>query len=97
MQTERISITEYCDHYRVQQEFIESLEECGIIELATEGPQKFIDQDQLAELERYRILHFELQINIEGIDAIRHLLQRQQSLVREVEILRSTLRLYERE
>jgi len=74
---------------------VESLEETGIIELASLGQQKYIEEEQLTELERYRMLHFELNINMEGIDAIRHLLQKQATLQHEIETLRTLLRLYE--
>ena len=90
-----ISITEFCSHYAIAQDFVELLEDNGIIVLESRGVQKFIDEEQLADLERYRILHFELQINIEGIDAIRNLLQKQAALQYEIEQLRSSLHLYE--
>ncbi|HEX8268425.1 MAG TPA: chaperone modulator CbpM [Flavobacterium sp.] len=95
MPTNLISIAEYCTHYRVEPTFVESLEETGVIELTDDAGSKFIREEQIAELERYRILHFELHINLEGIDAIRHLLHRQQSLLREIDTLRRQLRLYQ--
>lgn len=90
-----ISIAEFCNHYAITQDFIEMLEDNGIIALQSRGIQKFIEAEQLADLERYRILHYELHINVEGIDAIRNLLEKQAELLREINELRSSLRLYE--
>ncbi len=90
-----ISITAFCNHYRIAPEFVDLLEDSGIIALQCQGVQKYIDEDDLTELERYRMLHFDLQINLEGIDAIRHLLSRQSELLGEIERLRNMLRLYE--
>ncbi len=90
-----IPINEYCLYYKIEPSFVEILEDTGIIELASDGELKYIQEEQLGELERYRLLHFELNINIEGIDAIRHLLQKQEKLLREIDTLRSMLRIYE--
>ncbi|HEX8562072.1 MAG TPA: chaperone modulator CbpM [Flavobacterium sp.] len=95
MPEELISITEFCNYYSIKPTFVDMLEDSGIIQLRSHGIQKYIHEEQLNELERYRMLHFELHINLEGIDAIRHLLQRQSELLSEIERLRSTLRLYE--
>ena len=46
---------------------------------------------QLGDLERYCHLYYDLSINIEGIDAIRHMLARIEDLQREVHHLRRQL------
>ncbi len=90
-----ISVTEFCQHYQITPEFIALLEDNGIIVLQSQGIQKFIEEEQLSDLERYRILYFDLQINIEGIDVIRNLLEKQSELMHEINQLRSSLRLHE--
>lgn len=94
MQSESITLTEYCYHYQIEPSFIEILEDTGIIELTTAGEQKYIHEEQFAELERYRLLHYELHINIEGIDAIKHLLHKQRILIQEIDSLKNLLHLY---
>ena len=51
----------------------------------------------LYDVERYTRMYYDLSINIEGIDAIHHLLGRVESLQQEVNRLKSKLRLYETE
>lgn len=95
MQTELIRITEYCINYDIEPSFILSLEESGVIILTLVGEDKFIHEEQFGELERYIHLHYDLHINIEGIDAIRHLLDKVDHLQQEIQKLKGKLQLHE--
>jgi hypothetical protein len=86
---------EFCQHYQVESTFISSLEEYGLIELQIIEENKFIPADRLRDLEKYIHLHYDLKINMEGIDAISHLLARFTSLQNELASLRNKLRIYE--
>jgi hypothetical protein len=90
-----MTIQEYSVTYNIEPEFLTSLEECGIVFFSLEGEKKYIREEQLDELERYIHFHYDLNINIEGIDAIRHLLQRVHHLDAEVRQLKSRLNLHE--
>ena len=50
-----------------------------------------LPKEQMEALERMVRMHFDLNINLEGIDAIYHLLQRVENLQREVVSLRRKL------
>ncbi len=95
MQTELITITEYCNNYKVEPSFIGSLEEGGLIEITIIDQEKFIPVTQLYELEKYTRWHYDLRINMEGIDAIRHLLERVNTMKSEIEKLKTKISLYE--
>ncbi len=88
----KITIEEFCNHYRVETSFVHSLHTYGLIEFtsAADG-QHLIRYDQLAVLERYIHLHYDLEINIEGLDAVSHLLNQIHSLQAEVRQLRNEL------
>jgi chaperone modulatory protein CbpM len=90
-----ITIREYSVNYNIEPEFLISLEECGIVFFTLEGQEKCIREDQLTELERYIHFHYDLNINIEGIDAIRHLLHKVHQMDGEIRQLRSRLHLHE--
>lgn len=90
-----ISITEFCTHHELDYAFIRSLDEYGLVQIYTIEEDQFIEKEQLRELEKIMRLHYELQINLEGIDAIYHLLHKVSDLQNEVALLRNRLKLYE--
>jgi len=96
MQTEYlIDIKELCTYYNVKDSFIYSLQQTGLIEISFIDDTGFIESEQLAELEKYVHLYYDLDINIEGIETINHLLRRIASMRNEIFMLRSRLGLYE--
>jgi chaperone modulatory protein CbpM len=90
-----ITLKEYSVQYNIEPAFLVELEESGIIYFEAEGEEKYIQEEQLGELERYVRFHYDLNINIEGIDAIRHLLNKVNLMEHEIKVLRSQLRLHE--
>jgi len=96
MQTENlILVSEFCLNHNIEISFVRSLQETGLIEIATIEEKLFIDGNQLLQLEKIARLYYELDINLEGIDTIMHLLQRIGSLQDEIVFLKNRLRLYE--
>ncbi|MFD2921297.1 chaperone modulator CbpM [Terrimonas rubra] len=92
MQTaNNITIQECCTHYRVETSFVYSLQEYGLIEIIHNGEEQYIHYEQLALLEKYMHLHYDLDINFEGLDAIAHLLRHIENLQTEVKTLRNEL------
>ena len=91
-----ISATEFCRHHNIEVSFIDSLQDFGLVEITTVEGSGFIDEDQLEELEKMIRLHYDLQINLEGIDAIRHLLEQIQNMQSEITILKNRLQIYEK-
>jgi len=49
----------------------------------TEGGERYLTFTQLPDVERYSRMYYDLSINIEGIDAIHHLLQRMEEMQNE--------------
>ncbi len=92
-----ISTDEFCVHHNIEFSFIRNLCDFGLLETVTVKETQFITEDQLEKLERMLRLHRELDINVEGIDTIDHLLARMNDLQNEVISLRNRLRLYEDE
>jgi hypothetical protein len=90
-----ISANEFCLHYNIEVSFIQSLEEYGLIQITTSEEGSFIAINQLGEVEKLMRLHYDLNINFEGIDAITHLLKKLQSMEDDMLRLKNKLRLYE--
>jgi len=86
---------QFCEVYKVEASFINSLQEFGLIEVSVLEEKRFIDVRRIRELEKLIRLHYDLDINIPGIEAILHLLQRVNDLQGEISVLKNRLRRYE--
>ncbi len=92
-----ISTEEFCTHYHVEYSFIDSLQQYGLIEITRVNESAFIDTEKLNEIEKLVRLHYDLDINLEGIEAITYLLNRIKNMQSEITTLRNRLTMYEPE
>ena len=81
----------------IEPSFIDLLEEGGLIEVRIEGGEHYLLASQLPDVERYSRMYYDLSINMEGIDAIHHLLERMELMRREISTLRNQLIVFKRE
>ncbi len=94
MQNELIILTDFCSHCNIEPDFVLMLGEDGLIDIEVRNNANCFPASQLAELERYAHLYYDLSINVAGIDAIRHLLTRMENLQRQVHQLEDELHFY---
>lgn len=92
---ELIPAREFCSSHNLEVSFIYSLQQYGLIEITTLKETTYLPASQLPQVERIIRLYSELGINIEGIDAISHLLQRVEDMQNEIKTLKNKLNLYE--
>ena len=92
---EIIPVEMFCSYYHVELNFVETLESHGLISISYRDNQRFILKEEIAELEKYSRLHYDLSINVEGIDALKNMLEKIRLLQQETEQLRARLRIYE--
>lgn len=92
-----IQIEQFCVHYNIEYSFIKSLTEFGLLEITTIEDTHYLPKEYIGNLEKMIRLHYDLDINIEGIEAISHLLQRVDHLQAELTLLKNRLRQYEQE
>jgi hypothetical protein len=98
MQTEdMIVIDEFCASHQLEISFIYALKEYGLIEIIIVDQIQYIPNSDLSWLERILRLNRELDINLEGIDAISNLLKRIENMQNEITALRNRLSFYEEE
>lgn len=93
MNTELIIIKEYCVRNQVDPEFIIQLESEGLIQINIIEDERYIHVSQLTLLDRYIRWHYDLSINIEGIDVIQNLLYKIDDMQKEILRLRERVRL----
>ncbi|MXV50165.1 MerR family transcriptional regulator [Pedobacter sp. HMF7647] len=90
-----ITITEFCSHYQLDSGFVNALSDYELIHITRVDEQQFIAEDELYLIEKYTRLHQDLNINVEGIEAVSNLLDKIKSLQREIENLQTRLRLHD--
>ena len=93
--TDLISIKTFCTHYNVPVTFINALQDYELIEIVVSDNSNYIKTTQINEVEKMMRLHFDLDINLEGVDAIYNLLKQVEALKQEITMLHNRLRLYE--
>ena len=76
METEPlVSLEIFALHNEIEPSFIYRLREFGIVNLFKIADQDYLLRDELADLEKMIRLHDELEINLEGLHAIKGLLE----------------------
>ncbi len=92
-----ISTETICSQYEIEYSFVQSLSTMGLIQIEIIEQARCIHQDQIGDLEKIIRLHQELEVNLEGIDVILNLLEKERELQKELKNLKNRLRLYESE
>lgn len=90
-----IRVDQLCSNCDVEFSFINSLNDYGLIEIIVLDDEKYISNEQLKDLERAIHFHYELNINIEGIEVIYNLLKQINDLQQELNIAKNRLRLFD--
>lgn len=90
-----IPANEFCVCYNIEISFINLLHENGLIEIITIDETGYILKNQLPELEKIIRFYTELDINLEGIETIIHLLKRINEMQDEINSLKNRLRFHE--
>lgn len=73
---ERISRDELVRIYNVEITFFDSLEEAGLLKTETENNIKYLMFDELSNFEKLTNWHYDLEINLAGLEVINNLLQK---------------------
>ena len=90
-----IATNDFCVYYNIEHTFINSLQEAGLVQITIVNETNYIPETELQKLERMIHLHHDLEINIAGIEAITHLLDRVEQMQEKMRILKNQLRIYE--
>ena len=80
---ERISREELVKIYNIELTFFDSLEESGLVKTETENDVKYLLYEELPAFERFTNWHYDLDVNLPGLEVINHLLSKLEELRRE--------------
>ncbi len=90
-----LTVDECCTHYKIEVSFISSLHEAGLVSMSTIDDRTAVHHDQLNDLEKFIRLHYELEINMEGLETISHLLEKTKRMQQKIVELQNRLKFYE--
>jgi len=91
MDTQLIRLNDFCTSYEIEITFITELYNYDIIELKSVDDHQFIPLEELPKVEKMVRLHQDLNINIEGLEAVHQLLQRNSAMQEEIRLLKQKL------
>lgn len=95
MQNQLITVKAYCTYHHADPEFIDALEKGGLLNITVVDEERFIDYDQLTQLESYTRWYYDMDINVAGIDAINNLLLKVEQMQKEIQDLKQQLAVYQ--
>jgi len=91
---EHVSLDQFCQSCNIEMTFVYSLAAQDLCEIIVIEEKKYVFQEDLALLERLSRLHYEMEINLEGLYAIVHLQEKIERLKDEVKSLTRKLDSY---
>ena len=95
MDTEYISIDDFCRSYEIEESFMFKLQEYELLTLRIIDQEKYMYIEELPKVEKLVRLHHDLNINLEGIGAIHFLLERIIHMQEEIQMLKKRLQRHE--
>jgi len=84
-----ISIQDFCSYYDVSVSFLNELSNFGLITVYEQDDVKHLKTDDLDLIEKLMRLHFDLNINFEGLDVILNLLNKISELQTELKFYKN--------
>ena len=79
-----IPAKDFCIYHNVEYSFINSLEDSGLISITSVEQSAYISADEIQKLEKLIRLHYDLDINLEGIETIYYLLEKVEQMQKEI-------------
>ena len=86
-----IPAKDFCLHHNIEYSFISSLENSGLISVTSVKRSIFIHVDEMTKLEKFVRLHYDLDINLEGLETINHLLDKIENMQKEIVKLKNRI------
>lgn len=90
----RISCEEFTKIYKIELHFIKNLNLNGLIVLQHDNGTDYIDYDNIPLVEKFARWHYDMDINMEGIEVISRLLDKISSIQQENLSMRNELQYF---
>ena len=79
-----ISVVQFSQYHLLEPQFVLDLYQNGLVVLHERNQEFFIEEDDLTNVERYIKFHYELGVNLEGLEVINHLLKQIEVLQKQI-------------
>jgi len=90
-----IQIKQFCLYHEIENTFITELHNYGLVQIIVLEEDEYLQPEQLPAVEKMIRLHYDLKINLEGLDVIANLLDKIEVLQQNLTTTQNKLRLYE--
>ncbi|MGY3054703.1 chaperone modulatory protein CbpM [Pedobacter sp. UYEF25] len=94
MESKLIAIADICLYEEIEINFVHALADFGLITTIVVKKTAFLDADELPKLTRFQHLYKDLDINLEGLHAVAHLLNQLEDVQSRVISLENELNYY---
>ena len=84
-----IPAKDLCIYHNIEYSFVHDLEDSGLINVTSVKQEVFIPEEEIQKFEKFIRLHYDLDINVEGLETINYLLEKMERLQREIVQLRN--------
>ncbi|MEO6682471.1 MAG: chaperone modulator CbpM [Ginsengibacter sp.] len=84
-----IAAKEFCMYHNIEYSFIHSLKDSGLISVTKVQKEVFIPEEEMQKVEKFIRLHYDLEINVEGLETIHYLLEKMEKLQEEIRSLKN--------
>lgn len=91
---ERISREKLVQLYQVEIQFFDELEEYGLLHVTTENNIKYILFEDLPLFEKLANWHYDLDVNVAGLEVLQHVMMKLSELQRENRNLRNQMSIH---
>ncbi len=88
---ELIPAQDFCSLHNIEFSFISSLQSSGLISVTSVQSATYIHPEEIDKIEKFIRMHYDLDINIEGIETISYLLEKVERMQQEIVSLRNRI------
>lgn len=81
-------VIDICKTNNIERTFIQELHNNGLIEIIIQEEQEFLEEEQVLHVERFSTWHYELELNVQGIEVVNNLIDKIEELQRELRLLK---------
>ena len=79
-----IPAKDLCMYHNIEYSFIHDLENSGLISVTSVQQEVYIPEEEMQKVEKFIRLHYDLEINVEGLETISYLLDKMETMQKEI-------------